>query len=89
MWTNETLEAIMDAIEKRTCFLRRANKQWNIPLNSFPNHLNRKTKSRKMGLEGVFTKEEDVAVIKWTLDMQECKLSISLQQLKMKVIELT
>ncbi len=40
-------------------------------------------------LGGVFTKEEDVAMIKWTLDMQECKLSINLQQLKMKVVELT
>jgi hypothetical protein len=32
---------------------------------------------------------EDVAIIKWTLDMQECGLSISLQQLKMKVAKLT
>jgi hypothetical protein len=89
MWPDETLEAIMDAIEKRTCFLRRANKQWNIPLSSFSNHLIRKTRFRKMGLGGVFTKEENVVVIKWTLDMQKCKLSISLQQLKMKVVELT
>ncbi len=58
-------------------------------MSSFSNHLNIKTRSRKMGLGGVFTKEEDVAVIKWTLDMQECKLFISLQQLKMKVVELT
>ncbi len=42
-----------------------------------------------MGSRGVFTKEEDVVVIKWTLDMQKCKLSISLQQLKMKIVELT
>jgi hypothetical protein len=89
MWTDETLEAIIDTIERGTCFLRRANKQWNIPLNSFSNHLNRKSRSRKMGSRGVFTKEEDVVVIKWTLDMQKCKLSISLQQLKMKIVELT
>jgi hypothetical protein len=84
MWIIETLEAIMDAIERGTCFLRRANKHWNIPLSSFSNHINRKTSSMMMGLGGMFTKGKDVIMITWTLDMQECKLSISLQ-LKMKV----
>jgi hypothetical protein len=49
MWIDETLEAIMDDIERGTYFLTRANKQWNILLSSFSNHLNRKTRSRKMG----------------------------------------
>lgn len=42
-----------------------------------------------MGPRGVLTKKKDVAVIKWTLDMQECGLSVSLQQLKMIVAKLT
>jgi hypothetical protein len=51
--------------------------------NELPfNYLNGKS---KMGLRGVFTKEEDVAMIAWILAMQECGLSIILQQLKMKV----
>jgi hypothetical protein len=33
--------------------------------------------------------ENDVKMIKWTLTMQECKLSINLHQLKMKVAKLT
>jgi hypothetical protein len=32
----------------------------------------------------VLTKEEDVIVITWTLSIQECGPSISLQQLKMQ-----
>jgi hypothetical protein len=44
-------------------------------------------KSKKMGPRGVLTKEEDVAMIAWILTMQECGLSITLQQLKMKVAE--
>jgi hypothetical protein len=44
-------------------------------------------KSKKMGLGGVFTKEEDAAMITWILIMQECGLSITLQQLKMKVAQ--
>jgi hypothetical protein len=47
------------------------------------------TRSRKVGLTNVLIKEEDVIVIAWVLGMQECGLSITLQQLKMKVAELT
>jgi hypothetical protein len=61
----------MDVVEKGTRSLRRANKTWNTPLNSFSNHLHGKTRFRKMGLRGVFTIEEDVEVIKWALAMQE------------------
>jgi hypothetical protein len=42
-----------------------------------------------MGLGGVLMEEEDAAMLTWTLTMQERELSISLQQLKMKVAELT
>jgi hypothetical protein len=89
MWTNETLEATMDVVERRTCYLRRANRSWNILLNSLFDHLNGKTRSRKMGLGGVLTKKKDIIVVKWTLDIQECGLSTSLQQLKMNIAKLT
>ncbi len=39
----------MGAIERRTCYLRRANRSWNIHLHSLSYHLNGKTRSRKMG----------------------------------------
>ncbi len=38
-----------------------------------------------MGPRGVFIEKKDVTVIKWTLNIQECGLSTSLQQLKMKI----
>jgi hypothetical protein len=37
----------------------------------------------------MLTKEEDQTVVAWTLGMQECGLFITLQQLKMKVAEVT
>jgi len=83
MWTYEALKTTMNAIEKGTHSLRRANRSWNIELPF--DYLNRK--SKKMGPRGVLTKEKDVAMIAWILTMQECGLSIALQQLKMKVIE--
>jgi len=58
-------------------------------MNSLSNHINGKTRSKKMGLGGVLTKVEDSTMNAWTLIMQECGLSISLQQLKTKVVELT
>jgi hypothetical protein len=58
-------------------------------MSSFANHLNGKIRSRKMGPIGVLIKEEDAIMITWTLIMQECGLSINLQQMKMKVAKLT
>ncbi len=78
MWINEMLEIAMDVVERWAHSLRRANKSWNIPMSSIVDHLNGKTISEKMGLGGVFIEKEDVVVIKWTLNMQECGLSISL-----------
>jgi hypothetical protein len=69
MWTySDALETTMGAI-KRTHSLKKVNGSWNIPLSTFFNHLNGKTKSINMGLRGVFTSKEDVEVIKWTLIM--------------------
>lgn len=41
-----------------------------------------------MGPLGVLIEEEDVATYKWTLIRGECSLSISLNQLKLKVVEM-
>jgi hypothetical protein len=84
MWTYEALETSINVIERGTCSLRKVSMSWNIPLNSLSNHLNRKTRLTKMEIGGVLIKE-DIAMIKWTLDMQGCGLSISLQQLKMRI----
>jgi hypothetical protein len=44
MWIDETPKVAMDVVEKKTNSLMRANKSWNIPLNSLSNHLNGKKK---------------------------------------------
>jgi hypothetical protein len=89
MWIDETLKSAMDVVERGTHSLKKANKSWNIPMSSIVDHLNGKTMSRKLGPIGVLTEENDATMIKWTLDMQECGLSLNLQQLKMKIVELT
>jgi hypothetical protein len=89
MWTDGTLEVAMDIVERGTHSLRKVSKSWNIPMSSIVDHLNGKTIFRKMGPRGVLIEEDDVTMIKWTLDMQKCGLSLNLQQLKIKVVELT
>jgi len=69
----------MNVVERGTFSLKRTSKSWNIPMIFVADRLNGKTRSRKMGLRGVLTEKEDVVMIKWTLNMQEFRLSISVQ----------
>jgi hypothetical protein len=79
----------MDVVERGIISLWGADKFWGIPITSFSNHLNGKIESRKIGPLGVLTKEEDEVVVACVLSMQECGLSITLQQFKWKMVEIT
>jgi hypothetical protein len=68
-WLNESLEIAMDGVEGGITYLLRANKFWGIPVISIFNHLNGKTKSRKIGPHAILTKEEDDVVVAWVLSM--------------------
>jgi len=83
------LEGAMDAIENGTTSLRKANRNCNIPLTSFFDHLYGKTISRKPRPTSILIIEEDYALVTWVLSMREVGLSISLQWLKMKMAKLT
>jgi len=78
----------MDVIERNITFLQGANKLWGIFVTSLPNHLYGKTRSKKLRPLSVLTKEDEVSVA-WVLNMQECGLSITLEQLKWKVAKVT
>ncbi len=69
-WTNQSLEEIMEAIERGTHSLKKEKRFWNIPLSSFFDHLNAKTRSKKMGPACVLTKEDVVTIVTWVLGMQ-------------------
>lgn len=69
--------------------LKKASQFWNIPFISLSNHLNGKIRFRKMVYIGVLMDEKYVVIVAWILVLQKCKLSPTLQQLKMKVLELT
>jgi len=68
--------------------MRKASQNWNILLTSLLNHVNDNITSRKHGPLSVLIDGKEVAIVDWILGMQECGLSITLQQLKSKVINL-
>jgi hypothetical protein len=58
-------------------------------LTNLSDHLIDNTTSRKHGPLGVLSTDDKVILIEWVFGMQECDLSISLHQLKLKVAKLT
>jgi hypothetical protein len=59
----------MDAMEKSQSPLRKTSKFWHILLIILSNHLNGKTRSRKIGPSNVLTNKEDKTLVAWILGM--------------------
>ncbi len=78
----------MDVVEIGVTSVREASQNWNILLTSLSNHVNDNITSRKHGPLSVLANGKEVAIVDWILGMQECGLLITLQQLKLKVINL-
>jgi len=74
---------------KATNTMKKTNRNWGISLFILGNHLNGRTRSRRIGFGGVLTDEENVAIVKWVLTMQKVGLPITLEQLKMNMVEFT
>jgi len=53
--SNESLEIAIDAVEHDITILQGPNKFWGILVTSLFDHLNGKTRSRKIGPSGVLT----------------------------------
>jgi hypothetical protein len=71
-WSSESLEAIMDVVERGINSLQGAIKFWGILVTSLSNHLYEKTRSKKIRPLNVLTEEEDEVIVAWVLNMQEC-----------------
>ncbi len=54
----------MEVVERTTHSLKNVNQSWNILIISFFDHLNGKT-SKKMGIVGVLTDEENGILVAW------------------------
>jgi hypothetical protein len=65
-------------MERGHASLRKASKFWHIPITFLLDHLIDKTKSKKVGSQGVLIDEEDKTFGAWVLGMQDLELSITL-----------
>ncbi len=88
-WIDHALKEVMEVVERGMHSLIKASQFWNIPFISLFDHLNGKTRFRKIVYVGVLTDKENVVIVAWILIMQKCKLSPTLQQSKMKLLKLT
>jgi hypothetical protein len=79
----------MDVMEKGNAYLKMVEKYWNILATSLSDHLNGRTRCKKVGPQGMLIEHEDEAMVTWVLNIQKVALSINIQQLKMKVAEIT
>jgi hypothetical protein len=55
----------MDVVERGNTSLKKVTKYWNILATSLSNHLNGRTRCRKVGPQGVLTEHEDEAMVTW------------------------
>jgi hypothetical protein len=74
---------LKEAMERGHASLRKASKFCYIPTTFLLDHLNSKTRSKKVGSQGVLINlvlinEEDKTFVVWVLGMQDLKLSITL-----------
>jgi hypothetical protein len=59
----KNMRRAMDVVECGNKTLRQASRLWNIPLSSLSNHLNGKTRTKKIGVGGILIVKEDVVVV--------------------------
>ncbi len=74
---------------KGETYLKKASMYWNILLISLLTHLNGRTKNMKVAPQCVLTKQEDEVIAIWVQNLQNIGLSITFQQVKLKVVEVT
>jgi hypothetical protein len=68
------LEEAIDAMERGSTSLKKTSKFWHIPLTFLLDYLNHKTRSKKLGPQGVLTNKEVHGLDFW----EKCELSIIL-----------
>lgn len=72
---DQALKETMEEVERGTSMMKKANRNWGIPLSS----LNGKTRSKRIRFGRVLINEEDVAIVRVVLVMQRLGLFITLQ----------
>lgn len=87
-WTDEQLRCAMAAVDNGKT-MKKAAEENIIPYSSFRDHCYGKTRSRKRGVHGVLTPEEEQEIVDYLVKMCDMGCGLSPSALKMKVYEIT
>ena len=87
-WTDNQLAVVVAAVDAG-CGLATTARNMGIPATSLRDHIYGRTIKRKKGRQGVLSVEEESALVKWMLEMQEHVHSICIMELRRKVAEMT
>jgi hypothetical protein len=71
-WINQALDNAMEVVKSITSPLKGATRPWYISFTNLSNHLNKKTRSRKVRPHGMLTEDGNATIVAWTLTMQIC-----------------
>ena len=87
-WSDQQLAATVAAIDVG-CQLATAARDFGILATSLRDHFHGSTLKRKRGRQGVLIVEEESALVRWMLDMQDHAHPVSVLELRRKVAEMT
>lgn len=87
-WSDAQLSTVVAAVESGSA-MATVLRAFGIPASSLRDHLYGRTMQRKKGRQGVLSEEEEGALVKWMLDMQDVAHPISIIELRTKVTEIT
>lgn len=87
-WSDDTLAAAIAAVDAGGK-LRTVGRDFGIPASSLRDHVHGKILQRKKGRQGVLTAKEETDLVTWMLSMQDHAHPISVQELRIKVTEIT
>ena len=87
-WTDSQLATAVAAVDAGSK-IAAAARDAGIPQSSLRDHLYGRTLKRKKGRQGVLNEEEESALVKWMLEMEDHVHPISIFELRRKVAEIT
>jgi hypothetical protein len=87
-WTTKALEAVLEALDDGHK-MAEVSRHYKIPRTSLRDHVNGKTKCRKYGAKGVFTKDEEKDQCQYLEEMVRWGHALTPTQLRINVAQLT
>ena len=84
-WTNDSLQATMDAVTDDGMSLKQASRVFGVPSTSIKDHLYGKTRGRQRGIPPTLNSHEEKKIVNYVFKMQQLGHPLTPMQLRLKV----